>query len=24
LSSRPSPNIASRSWAENCWNATIV
>src|SRR5258708_27206386 len=24
LSSRPSPNMASRSWAENCWKATIV
>jgi hypothetical protein len=24
LSSRPRPNMASRSWAENCWNATIV
>src|SRR5437879_1347686 len=24
LSSRPRPNIASRSWAENCWKATMV
>ena len=24
LSSSPRPNIASRSWAENCWKATIV